>query len=87
MIISDNDQLLFTAGADGTLMIYDLNESKQQIQEKEETLNIWIAEDWLIKRADYNEKLKKLNNLDKQINDLKITNRIMIEMKRKQTME
>lgn len=65
MTINHDDSMLFTAGIDGTLIFYKLKDNKIQTQEKDESLNIYMAEDFLIKNSDYKAKLKKLANLEK----------------------
>jgi len=78
-----NDQMLFTASNDGTLIIYYIKDDQAFQSEKDDGMVINYAEDFLISRQKYKAKLLEIKELDQQINDLKISNKLQYDMKKR----
>jgi len=56
MCVTFDDSFVFTAGNDGTIVIYEIMDKEMRIKIDKEGIGMQFAEEFLMPRETYNEK-------------------------------
>ena len=69
-MVSFDDSYLFTVGLDGALIIYSLNEEQYKIKLDKDGMGHSFADEFLIPREKYKQKIVKIERLKQEYNEL-----------------